>query len=93
MLKELKNIKKISFNKSEIKKLPQLPGVYLYWNDRRNVIYVGKAINIKKRVESYLQKNLGSKTEAMINETTFISTITVGSEIEALLLEANLIKK
>jgi excinuclease ABC subunit C len=74
--------------------LSQDPGVYLFLNKDGVVIYVGKAINLKKRVSSYFQnKDLGTKTRLLVTQIAKIKTIKVTSEIESLLLEANLIKK
>lgn len=77
-----------------IQSLPEDPGVYLYYNADKHVIYVGKAINLKNRVKSYFQKSeaLGPKTQALVSNIAFMETIKVESEIEALLLEAELIK-
>lgn len=77
-----------------LKELSESPGVYLYFNSSREVIYVGKAINLKNRVRSYFQKfeSLGAKTQALVSNIVYIDTIQVESEIEALLLEAELIK-
>ena len=70
------------------------PGVYLFLNKENEVIYVGKAINLKKRVSSYFTKNdLGEKTRMLVSQINAVKTIKVESEIESLLLEANLIKK
>ncbi len=69
-------------------------GVYLFLDDAGDVIYVGKAKNLRKRVSSYfLNKDLGVKTEALISQIKKIRTVAVDSELESLLLEANLIKK
>jgi len=77
----------------KVKKLPQNPGVYLFLDKNKNVIYVGKAKNLKLRISSYFRlKNLGSKTNQMIKNALDIKWILVASEIEALLLEAKLIK-
>ena len=75
--------------------LPQDPGVYLFFNSSGKVIYVGKAVNLKKRVRSYFanRKDLGEKTSILVSQIDKIKTIRVESEIESLLLEANLIKK
>lgn len=75
--------------------LSQDPGVYLFFNKNGEVLYVGKAINLKKRVTSYFtnKKNLGEKTNLLVSQIDKIKTIRVESEIESLLLEANLIKK
>ncbi|MBI2621652.1 MAG: GIY-YIG nuclease family protein [Candidatus Levybacteria bacterium] len=69
-------------------------GVYLFIDENREVLYVGKAKNLKKRVSSYfLNKDLGPKTQALVGKIKKVKTVPVDSEIEALLLEANLIKK
>lgn len=75
--------------------MPQSPGVYLYLNGRGKVIYVGKAKNLKHRVSSYFAPSakLLGKTVLLVQEVKKIQIIQVESEIEALLLEANLIKK
>lgn len=75
--------------------LSQDPGVYLFLNKNGKVIYVGKAINLKKRVRSYFtnKKDLGEKTSILVSQIDKVKTIRVESEIESLLLEANLIKK
>ena len=74
--------------------LPSFPGVYIFLDANGNILYVGKAINLKKRVSSYFaKKNLGEKTHILVSQIAKIRTIEVQSEIESLLLEANLIKK
>ncbi len=76
------------------KNLPDSAGVYLFKNKNDKVLYVGKAINLKSRVSSYFAKNVVSgKVYLLSREVDFIDHIKVASEIEALLLEANLIKK
>lgn len=81
--------------KSQAAKLPQLPGVYLYKDAENKVIYVGKARNLKKRVASYFKKDLltGEKTKRLIKESDQIDYIVTESEMEALLLETDLIKR
>jgi len=81
--------------KIQVEKFPPKPGVYLFIDKGGKIIYVGKSVNLKNRVKSYFQKDghLGSKTSLMIKETSKIKYIQVDSEIEALLLEASLIKK
>jgi excinuclease ABC subunit C len=75
--------------------LPDHPGVYKYFNAEKELIYVGKAKSLKKRVGSYFNKNTGVnlKTRRMVKEITQIEIILVDSELDALLLENNLIKK
>ena len=79
----------------ELKKLPSKPGVYIMYDELDNVIYVGKAISLKKRVRSYFQssKNQHPKVAAMISHIVEFEYIMVDNEVEALVLESNLIKK
>ena len=79
---------------SILKNLPNNAGVYQYYNSDGIILYVGKAKNLKKRVTSYFTKNHdNTKTAILVKQIADIKTIVVGSEIEALLLENNLIKK
>jgi len=78
-----------------VKKLPDKPGIYLYRDITDKIIYIGKAINLKKRVSQYFQRDdaLGIKTSALVGQINSISFKTVESEIEALVLESSYIKK
>jgi excinuclease ABC subunit C len=77
-----------------VKHLPNAPGVYRMFNDADDVLYVGKARSLKKRVSNYAQGRLHSNRLAkMVRETTHMEFVTTRTETEALLLEANLIKR
>ena len=80
--------------KARIRELPERPGVYLHKNDRAQVIYVGKARNLRNRVGSYLvgKGARDSRTMTLINEIESIDFLTTNNELEAILLENNLIK-
>lgn len=84
-----------SFLPDQHLKLPDNPGVYKYFNEADELIYVGKAKSLKKRVGSYFNKNSGVnlKTKRMVREIRRIEITLVNSEFDALLLENNLIKK
>lgn len=74
--------------------LPEKPGVYQFYDKNRVVIYVGKAKNLKKRVNSYFNRNIDhGKTKVMVNQIYDIKYIVVDTELDALLLENNLIKE
>ena len=78
----------------QIKSLPEVPGVYQYFDKNNTIIYIGKAKNIKNRVASYFNKILDDhKTKVLVKNIFRIEHIVVDSEIDALLLENNLIKK
>src|SRR3990167_2116874 len=80
--------------KKQIKKLPDSPGIYLYYDGNGTLLYVGKSVSLKKRVASYfVNKNLGPKTNMLVGKIAKIDHIKVFSEFEALLLEAELIRK
>ena len=80
--------------KIQIKSLPSTPGVYQYYDCEKNILYVGKAKNLKKRVASYFTKNHeNAKTRILVKKIASIKHIVVTSETDALLLENNLIKK
>lgn len=78
----------------KLKTLPNKPGVYQYFNEDGKIIYVGKAKDLKKRVSSYFNKNVDSgKTRTLVRQINDIQYIVVDNELDALLLENNLIKK
>ena len=79
----------------ELKKLPAKPGVYIMHDDRDAIIYVGKAISLKNRVRQYFQtsRNKGAKIEQMVTRIARFEYIVTDSELEALVLECNLIKE
>ena len=79
----------------ELKKLPAKPGVYLMHGEKDEIIYVGKAISLKNRVRQYFQasRNKGAKIEQMVTHIRRFEYIVTDSELEALVLECNLIKE
>lgn len=79
----------------ELKKLPEKPGVYLMHDAKDEIIYVGKAVVLKNRVRQYFQKsrNVTKKIERMISQIDHFEYIVTDSELEALVLESNLIKE
>ena len=81
--------------KEKLKELPDLPGVYIMRDKEDEIIYVGKAISLKKRVRQYFDnnKNKGAKVLAMVSHIDHFEYIIVENEVEALVLESNLIKK
>lgn len=81
--------------KEELKKLPDSPGVYLMHDKNDAIIYVGKAIRLKRRVSSYFRRmnNRSPKIEKMITRIDYFEYIVTDSELEALVLENNLIKE
>jgi excinuclease ABC subunit C len=80
--------------KKELPLIPKLPGVYRMLNSKNEILYVGKAKNLPNRLKSYIaEKNHIIRTERMLSQTKKIEITTTSNESEALLLEANLIKK
>ncbi|HPS11458.1 MAG TPA: GIY-YIG nuclease family protein, partial [Paludibacteraceae bacterium] len=80
--------------KEQISMLPENPGVYQYFNANDEIIYVGKAKNLKKRVSSYFNKiHDNGKTNVLVKNISYLRYIVVDSEENALLLENNLIKQ
>ena len=81
--------------KEALKQLPDSPGVYMHKDSLGNVIYVGKAVSLRNRVRQYFQssRNMDPKVRSMVSQISEFEYITVDSEMEALILECNLIKK
>ncbi len=81
--------------KKELKKLPHVPGVYLMHDSGDHIIYVGKAIDLYNRVHQYFQTGYkkSPKIQKMVSHIAWFEYIVCGSEIEALVLECNLIKE
>lgn len=79
----------------ELKKLPAKPGVYIMHDDQDTIIYIGKAISLKNRVRQYFQssRNLTTKIQQMVARIQYFEYIITDSELEALVLESNLIKE
>lgn len=85
----------IPFDRDSLAKLPTKPGVYLFRDERGKVLYVGKAKSLRSRVRSYLSaaREASVKTRELVKQIDRVETLVVGSEAEALILEANLIKE
>ena len=79
--------------KEKLKTIPHLPGSYQMRNANNNIIYVGKAKDLKKRVNSYFKGNVTGKTAKMVSEVVDFTYITTETEQEAFILELNLIKE
>ena len=77
----------------KIKSLPTSPGVYIFKDKTGRVLYVGKAINLYNRVSSYFSHVKSGKISSLVDQISAAETITCESELEALILEANFIKK
>lgn len=91
MSKEKERIERL---KNIVLNLPELPGCYQYFDKNKEIIYVGKAKNLKRRVSSYFNKNQQSrKTEILVSKIEDINYVIVPTDEDALLLENNLIKK
>ncbi|MBE0667328.1 MAG: excinuclease ABC subunit C, partial [Bacteroidales bacterium] len=86
-------MKKENDIRSGVSSLPDKPGVYLFIDDSGTILYVGKAISLRKRVSSYFAKNQSGKTQVMLSRANELRHIVVDNESDALLLENNLIKK
>ncbi len=80
---------------SKLAHLPERPGVYLFKNEHRDIIYIGKAAVLADRVRSYFQKSAdhSPKTNLLVNQVADLETMVTRSELEALILESNLVKR
>jgi excinuclease ABC subunit C len=82
---------RFQFNSSDI---PTHPGIYIFKNDKKEILYIGKAKNLRSRVRSYFSNSKQSKkTKQLVQHIQNIDWIVVGSEVEALLLENKMIKE
>ncbi len=90
----IKSMSKEFDTEAELKKLPKSPGVYLMHDEDDNIIYIGKAVNLFNRVHSYFRKTAKSdKIKRMVTRIAWFEYILTDSELEALVLENNLIKE
>ncbi len=89
---QITKIPRIPIKKAAFRLLPQEPGVYIFWK-KKAAIYIGKAVDLKARLSSYLAVSLSPKTKKMLEEAESVSIIKVRTELESLLLEAYLVHK
>lgn len=92
MQKKLLKKNLISFSKNNLRKIPASVGVYVFWDESKNPLYVGKSVNLRSRISSYFSNNLHTKTEKLVINSKFLTFIEVPSEIDSLLLEAELVR-
>ena len=84
----------MSLLKDKVKSFPKNPGVYFFKNSKNEIIYIGKAKNLKNRVRSYFNKsNQNKKSQIMVSHATQIEYLVVEDEVKALITEANMIKE
>ena len=79
--------------KETVKTFPKNPGVYFFKNKNDDIIYIGKAKNLKNRVQSYFNKNSTNKSTIMVSNAISVEYLLVNNEVEALITEANMIKE
>jgi excinuclease ABC subunit C len=89
----MKRKNKVNTLKDQVALMSRAPGVYLLLNDQKQVLYVGKARNLKKRLYSYFREQKSRRIAALMQQVTAIETTTTETENQALLLESNLIKE
>jgi excinuclease ABC subunit C len=89
----LKNYLRLKVSKAVLKIIPETSGVYIFFDDKGIAHYIGKAKNLRNRLRSYLSLPLSGKTKQMIESSSELTYIKVNSELEALLLEAKLVRK
>ena len=79
----------------KLAQLPDRPGVYLYKDGKGQIVYVGKAASLRSRVRSYFQESRArdAKTDALVGQIRDLECIVTGNELEALILESNLVKR
>ena len=80
-------------NKKLLKNIPKNPGIYFFKDKKDKILYIGKAKNLKNRVCSYFVKSNNVKNNIMLSKAVDVDTMIVNNEVEALLIEANMIKK
>ena len=94
MFFKLEIMDNVFFEPKDIKKIPNLSGVYKFYNEKKELIYIGKAKNLKSRIESYFSTSLKTiKTVSLVSNIKYINFTIVNNEHEAFLLENNLIKE
>src|SRR5690606_10623338 len=85
-----RSVESVAFDQTQLTNLSTRPGVYLFKDDRGRVLYVGKAKSLRSRVRSYFRaaNDLSAKNQELVRRIESLDTIVVGSEAEALILEA-----
>ncbi len=91
MQNPIKNLPRLPKLKQSLKEFPKNSGIYIFWQ-KNTPIYIGKAINLRSRLESYFSLKLAPKTSKMVSQADSVSFLEVTSELEALILEAKLIR-
>jgi len=83
---------KTLFTLKEVGEIPQTYGVYLFLNSQKKPVYIGKSVNLKKRVQNHLQNSFDTKTIKFVSEAMVIKIIPTQNEFDAIILEARLVK-